>query len=293
MYKKKFEIKEHLGAIYSLAKDNRFIYSSSSDKFVTRWDPNSGEQDNFSIKCDSSIYKIHHSQNQHVLVIGTSAGDIHVVDTKLKEEVKFIRYHKVAIFDIQLDEIKNLMYVGDADGNLSVWDTISWKLLLNLPFDCGKIRSILILNDLNRVLIGSQDGKIRVIESDFFNLIHVFNSHKNGCFSLIHTELKKNVLFSSGKDGYIRAWDLKNFKQLIAIPAHNESIYKLKIYKNYLVSTSRDKTCKIWDIKTLDFVLKLDRKLGGHTHSVNDILIIEPCIITASDDKRIICWEPN
>lgn len=290
MFVKKYEIKEHQGSIFCLTKDERFLYSASADKYVTRWNPQTGEQDSFAIKCDSSVYKIIHFKKKNILIIGTSLGDIHIIDTLNRYEIKFIKYHKVAIFEIQLDELNEKMFVGDADGNLSVWSTIDWSLLLNLPFDCGKIRTIEILELQNQVLIGSQDGKIRVLDK-YFNLISTFEAHEGGCLAICYSDLKNKVVFTSGKDGYLRVWQLYDYKEIVAIPAHNESIYNLQVLDKYLFSISRDKTIKIWNINTLDFISKIDRKSGGHSHSINDILIFNSNLITAGDDKRIICWE--
>ena len=290
MFTKKYEIREHQGSIFCLTKDEKFLYSASADKYVTRWNPQTGKQDSFAIKCDSSIYKIIHFNKKNILIIGTSLGDIHIIDTLNRCEIKFIKYHKVAIFEIQLDELNEKMFIGDADGNLSVWSTVDWLLLLNLPFDCGKIRTIEILELQNQVLIGSQDGKIRVLDK-YFNLISTFDAHEGGCFAICFSDFKNKVVFTSGKDGYIRVWQLNNYKEIVAIPAHNESIYNLQELDNYLFSISRDKTIKIWNINTLDFISKIDRKSGGHSHSINDILIINSNLITAGDDKRIICWE--
>lgn len=293
MYKKKFEIKEHNGAVYSLINDENYIYSASADKFITRWNPINGQQDSFSVKCESAIYKINHLVNKSVLIIGTSLGDLHIINTKLKTELKFIKHHNAAIFDIQFDEVNNRMYIGDAHGNLSIWDTNDWSLLLTIPFECGKIRSILILNELNKVIFAAQDGKVRVLDSKFYNTIFEFFAHENGCFTLVYSELKRNILFTAGKDGFIKSWRMDDFSEILEIPAHNESIYKLKVYGSNLFSISRDKTCKIWDINSLNFVYKIEPKLGGHTHSINDFLFYESCLFTAGDDKRIICWETN
>jgi WD40 repeat protein len=292
IFNKKYEIREHQGAIFSLTKDNTFIYTASADKFVTRWDPFTGKQDSFVIRCESSIYKIVHFKYKKNLVIGTSKGDIHIINTENKSELKFIKFHNVAIFEIQIDEINNRMYIGDADGNLSIWNTQNWTLILNLPFDCGKIRSINFLGeDLNRLVIGSQDGNVRVLETNFYNLFLTFKSHNGGCFALIESKQKNNILLSSGKDGFIKAWRIDDFKEIIAIPAHNESIYKIVERNGLLFSISRDKSLKIWDSNSLDFIFKLERRNGGHTHSINDLLFFDDLLFTVGDDKRIICWE--
>ncbi len=290
MFKKNFEIREHSGAIFSLAFDNQYIYSASADKFVTRWFPDSGKQDSFALKCETSIYKIVHFKNKNILIVGTSNGDIHIIDSQSKIEIKFLKYHQAAIFEICLDEINDRMYVGDANGILTVWNTSNWTLLISLPFECGKIRTIYLIDEHNVLIFGAQDGKIRSIDTNYFNLISSINAHNGGCLSLCQSLTKNSIIFSSGKDGLIKAWTLPDFKEIIAFPAHNEAIYKLVEHNGFLISASRDKTCKIWDAKTLDFVFKIDRKIGGHSHSINEIVIIDDQIFTAGDDKRIISW---
>lgn len=291
MFKKSFEIREHAGAVFSLTKDNNFVYSASADKYVTRWKIESGEQDSFAIKCDASVYKILYLEPLKLLVIGTSKGDLHIIDTCSKQEYKFLKYHQVAIFEIQFDALKNRLYVGDADGNFTVWDTITWKLILSLPFDCGKIRSIIIVEEKELIFFGAQDGEIRVLNRQNFNLLSSFIAHKDGCLSIFYTSKKSSVFFTSGKDGFIKAWDLNTFQNVLSIPAHNEAIYKLDSIGDYLISISRDKTLKFWRINSLDFVCKLERKNGGHSHSINDLEVINQTLFTSSDDKRIIRWE--
>lgn len=291
MYKKKSEIREHTGAIYSLASDSKFVYSSAADKFVTRWDISTGEQDSFAIRCDSTVYKILFIPNRNLLVLGTSLGDIHIIDTISKSEIKFLKYHKSAIFEMNYDVFTDRLYVGDAEGILSVWEIDEWKLIITLPFDCGKIRSIFIVEKFNFLFIGSQDGYLRVLDLKSFNLINEFKAHDLGCMSIFYSEIKKNILFTVGKDGYLKSWNLIDFRNVLNIPAHNEAIYKLKIANSDLVTISRDKSLKIWDINTLDFKSKIDKKTKGHTHSINDLLTIDNYIVTCGDDKRIIFWE--
>jgi WD40 repeat protein len=293
MYSKKFEIREHAGAVFSFAKDRSFLYSASADKFVTRWNKDTGVQDTFVIKCENSIYKIFHFPDNDILIIGTSKGDIHVVDSQTKKEIKFIKYHQVAIFEIQFNPLTRYVYIGDADGNLSVWDSENWDLVITLPFECGKIRTIIFTQDYHFLIFGSQDGNVRVLDNKTFNLVTFFKAHEGGCLSLLHCNNKQNVLFSSGKDGFIKAWDIRDFKLILGIPAHNEAIYKITDLNDVIISVSRDKQVKFWKINTLDFLFKIERNQRSHSHSINDILVLDNQFFTAGDDKRIICWHPN
>ncbi|MBP6459135.1 MAG: hypothetical protein KA264_03465 [Crocinitomicaceae bacterium] len=287
------EITGHAAAVYSVDFFNHNIYTGSGDKFVTRWDIHSGNQDQFAIKAESSVYKIKVIPFKNQLIIGTSTGDFHVIDLMDKKEIHFFKQHKLAIFEIAFLESKKLVFISDAEGNVSVWSLENWKLIIYLPFDCGKIRSIIFSKDNEKAYLACQDGKIRIVSTSTFNLIDSFEAHSMGCNVLVFHPLKGHVLFSAGKDGFLRCWDLLNQKQVIAIPAHNFGIYGLHLLNNNsnLISISRDKSIKNWDINTLNPVCKIERKQGGHSHAVNGIVgVDDSTFVTVGDDKRILFW---
>ena len=67
-YHKQIEIREHSGAVYDVCFDGTYLYSASADKFVTRWNLETGQQDNFAIKFEQSPYAI--DINGNLLIIG-------------------------------------------------------------------------------------------------------------------------------------------------------------------------------------------------------------------------------
>ena len=58
MFIKILEISGHAGAVYTGAVDQNFLYSGSADRYVTRWNIETGEQDKFAIKMDQSVYAL-------------------------------------------------------------------------------------------------------------------------------------------------------------------------------------------------------------------------------------------
>lgn len=164
-----FEISGHSGAVYSLAYNQNFIYSASADKYVTRWNVTSGEQDKFAIKFDHSIYALCILDDDKTLITGLSNGDLHFFNLKERKEFKYFQLHKVAVFNIAQDpQTKNIL-VTDADGNLSVWDSITFKLLTIQPLNCGKIRRVVFNNADSTLLLCCQDGTIRLLDRITFN----------------------------------------------------------------------------------------------------------------------------
>lgn len=287
---KQLEIREHQGSVYSIAYDGNYLYSGSADCFITRWNLQTGTQDKFAIKFNSPVYKV--VVFEKLLFAGLSSGELHVFDIEKREELKHYTQHKKAIFSIAINDINRQIYVGDSEGNLSVWSIDSLKLLIYLPHDCGKIRALAISSNGGHVAIGGQDGKIVLYDTQSFNEISSWSAHKDGVTSLIFDHSNSDILYSGGKDAYMKKW--VSGKQSVAIPAHNYAVYKIAFLSDeILVSVSRDKSIKLWT-SNLEPLKKITIKEGGHNHSVNDLCIINSSqFASCSDDRRIIVWSAN
>lgn len=281
------EIREHSGAVYSIDFDGEYLYSASADKFVTRWDLETGSQDKFAIRFDDAVYAI--KVFQHFLVAGLSSGAVHVFDLEQSREIKHIAQHVKAIFSIAYADRNRLLIIGDADGNLSVWNTSKWKQMLYLPFDCGKIRDISFNENEDNVALACQDGTIRILDLETYNEIKTFDAHSGGantaCF------VGSDTLLSGGKDAYIRRWSMAKGEQK-SVPAHNFAVYGIRPFgSGYFLTVSRDKTIKLWN-NHLEVIQRLEARDGGHSHSVNDLCILKDHrFATCSDDRRIIVWQ--
>lgn len=287
---KKITFSGHSGAIYSLQYDGEFIYSASADKYVVRWNLKTGEQDKFAIKLPATPYAIQLIDNHSKLIAGLSNGDIHIFDLDERKEIKFYKLHKKGVFSMAENPSKNQFYIADGEGTLSVWNTQTLELLIQLPFDCGKIRRIIPSEDGSLVYLCCKDGIIRCVETTFFNTTEEFFAHKDGVGTLL--EWSSNTLITGGKDAHIKLWNPLSKTCFKSIPAHNYMIYDLiRLNENTIISASRDKTIKIWNAEDLSILQRLDLKKGGHRHSVNcAVKIDDNTFATASDDARIIVW---
>jgi len=291
MFKKEKEITGHAGAIYCCLAVGDFVYSGSADHYVTRWNIATGEQDKFAIKFEHSVYALEIIK-ENILVVGLSSGDLHFFDIEQRKEIKFFTQHKKAIFSIVHGSSKNQLFVTDAEGNLSVWNTLDYSLMIYLPLDCGKIRKIAISQYCEIAALACQDGFIRIIETEHFNEMHTINAHKDGATSVMF-HANQDILISGGKDALIKVWNWKNEEVIETIVAHNFAVYDLINLDegNVFASASRDKTIKIWNAIDFSFIERLELKKGGHKHSVNALTVVNQNeFISCSDDKRLIVW---
>lgn len=291
MFQRKLEISGHAGAIYCCLVSDGFVYSGGADHYLTRWDLSTGDQDKFAIKFEHSVYAIEMIENK-ILVVGLSSGDLHFFDIEERKEIKYFTQHKKAIFSIACNKLKNQLFVTDAEGNLSVWNTLDYSLMIYLPLDCGKVRRIAISHNGDKAALACQDGFIRIIETEYFNEIKTIEAHKDGATSVLfhHNE---NLLISGGKDALIKVWDWGKESLIETIIAHNYAVYDLiELYSgNIFVSASRDKKIKIWNAEDFSFTQRLEIKQGGHKHSVNDLSVVnQKEFVSCSDDKKIIVW---
>lgn len=282
----------HSGQIFSISVDGSFIYSASADKFITRWNLQTGFQDKFAIRLDKSPYSLGLISDNNKLVVGLENGDIHIFDLVLRNELKYYQQHKSAVFFIRENKSKIQFYSCDSDGNLAVWNTDSLKLELILPFNCGKIRRLVLNSDETKLFLACQDGSVRILDTEYYNVIDEFYTHEGGATAIALDPMDETILYTAGKDAHLKVWDLKTRKCIKNIPAHNYVIYDIMFLNlKQLVTISRDKSIKIWHKEYLNVIQKIDAKSNGHKHSVNSIVKLDDTkFATASDDKSIKCF---
>ena len=289
---KQKEFLGHSAAIYCCTAHENYIYSGSADKYVARWLLNEGTQDKFAIRFEQAVYALE-LVGDDCLAVGVADGKLYFFDLDSRTELKCYTQHTVGIFAIKSNRSKKQIYVTDADGNLSVWD-YQFNLLIYLPLDCGKIRSIDVDESGEHIALACQDGTLRVFDTVYFNELITINAHDNGATAVLFHPLKKNQLISGGKDALLKLWDLERSELLVNVVAHTFAIYNILSIQEgrTIITSSRDKNIKVWNSESLQFIKRLDFKEGGHRHSVNALdKIDENTFVSCSDDKRLIVWD--
>lgn len=284
--------------IYTLVRgrEKNRILSGAGDKFIAEWNSESLLPESFSVKMEQSVYALKYIAQKELLLIGTSLGNLHVIDLAKKEEIKNLELHQKGIFDLQYHEKHQLAISMGGDGLMAVWDVNTWELKLQFPLCHEKLRKARFNEDQSLLAVACGDGRVRIFETAFFNEIHSIEAHKEGANS-VAWHPKKPLLLSGGKDAYLRFWNIdKAFEKVREIPAHNFAIYNIVFSPDgkYCATGSRDKTIKIWDAASFDQPLRIDRKgLQGHSHSVNTLYWSKDDgrLYSGGDDRAIMVWE--
>lgn len=278
----------HSAPVYACAWDGTFLYSAAGDRFVVRWNPESGEQDGFTVRPDTAAYALAVVPGHPVLLIGCTNGTLIAIDTASRSVLWERNHFGKALFSVAVDTVHGYILTGDAEGRLSVLRR-DGSLAASFPLDCGKIRAIHCSSD--HAFLACQDGSWRMLELPSFNELYREQAHEGGVLALLHFP-EDNTLLTGGKDGHLNLYDLLTGRRVFRLPAHYQAVYGLGSAGGQIISTSMDKTIKIWNYPEWKVVQRVEAKNGGHNRSVNGCLVLTDTVFaTYGDDRVIRLWE--
>ena len=103
-----------MGSVYALdnGPSENTIFSGSSDKFIALWNLKTLQAEKFAARFPAIIYTICHIPEKKKLLVGTSAGSIHIVDLNTMQEIKILQHHTAPIFDYSLFASNKLLLHG-------------------------------------------------------------------------------------------------------------------------------------------------------------------------------------
>lgn len=289
MFRAKTVLNGHAGPIYSASWDGKFLYSSSGDKYVTRWDLTSGLQDSsFTVKLEHAAYTVEAAD--HFCFIGCTDGTLLCIDTETKKIAWEHNFFANAWFSLFIDSSRNWLIAGDSEGNLLVLELHSGKRILHLPLAAGKIRALTMADNL--YFVSTQLIGVLVFSCENWNEMASWEPNELGSNALFVDSLKKQII-TAGRDAHIVVSN-SNYQVIKRIPAHYQTIYGLIGIGNQFVTSSLDKTIKVWNSDFSIVEQRIEFKQGGHNRSVNGVVLIDKhSFVSYGDDKKIIIWRKD
>jgi len=286
MWHKRVAISGHSAPVYACIAQDDWVYSSAGDRFVTRWNIHTGEQDAFTVRLDTAAYSLGWA-SPGFLVIGCTNGTITAIDPQSKTMLWEHNFLGKAVFSCVDCPEEHFLVFGDLDGHLLLVD-YSGALLTTFHLNCGKIRQLKCYG--NQLFAACQDGNWRLFDLPTFNELQTVQAHNGGVTALQYFP-DDHTLLTGGKDARLRLWDTLTGQELIQFPAHYQTIYGVEslIYQR-VVTVSMDKTIKIWRMSDWKVEQRIEFRDGGHNRSVNGSFPLNGAFGTFGDDKQILLW---
>jgi WD repeat-containing protein 61 len=291
-----FTFQGHKAAIYSLCQglERGTFLSAGGDGIVVQWHLDAPNDGLGVVNVGEPVFSLQTIQRRSLLLIGTGAGRLVVVDLHTRREIQTLSVHTKGIFRITLLDDYLLACAG-GDGTLSIWriaDDVSSPLALvrRIPLCEEKLRDIVLSSDRQRMIVACGDGSLRELDFPQLNERQRFDGHAKGAnCAVFHPS--KPVVVSGGKDGQVKVWHADG-RLALEWPAHKGSVYITSFDPSgrFLVTAGRDALLKVWEANTLDARMRSAREKNAHTHSINTLLWVGDLLLTASDDRRVQGW---
>lgn len=287
----------HKGSVFAMAMDEAqyYAYTSGDDGVVAAWDLQEPTDDGKAIiKLQESVYALCYINEGKLLLVGTSIGNVYIVDLQKKKILFTYRLNQRAIYHIAYQASSQSICILHAQGLLTVMNLSDFGQQYVLKLANNHLRAVLLDTHPEHIWIGSSDQQIIKLDIKSGKVVEKWPAHTNSVFALaLHKEGK--YLISGGRDAYLRVWDIQNkYQEIRSIPAHNFTINDISFSPSgdHFVTASRDKTLKIWDAYTFELLKVIDyRRNESHTHSVNRIRWLnDGSIISSGDDRKTIRW---
>jgi WD40 repeat protein len=190
-------------------------------------------------------------------------------------------------------------------GKVGLWVQAQWRSP-NLPFDAPPINSDSLLArsiefpqkpsiaaftpDSRYVVVGVEDGSIRMIDATTGREAHRFDRHTPGWLA-VAVSGNGSLVASGGADSAVRVWDVKTDREKVALRGHTQAILRIAFSptNHHVASTAWDKTVRLWDA-TAGREL---RKFEGHTDLVVGVKFTPDGrqLVTASWDRTVRVWD--
>ncbi|CAI8240216.1 MAG: Uncharacterised protein [Cryomorphaceae bacterium] len=288
----------HKDPIYALDKGiaEHLVFSGSGDKVIAQWNLKTFQSEKIA-SFPAVIYSICHIPEKQLLLVGTSDGNVHVLNLENKEKIKILKNHSAQVFNIRYSLETNCIYTAGGDGNFAICSLDTFDLI-NIRKLCNeKVRNFDFNYKTSEIAVASGDCNIRIFDKKKLQEKNNFVGHQLSS-NFVRFSPDGKFLLTGGRDGYLNIWQVSDYKMIKSIPAHEWAIYDI-VYSpdsNLLATASRDKTLKIWDSKTFELLKVINKdNYDGHLNSVNKLTwsTYNNYLISAGDDRAIIIWEIN
>lgn len=200
-------IQHHQKGVYCLLWIQDELFSAGGDGILTRWNPSrKSAQESYQLS-NKALRSIAYSAEQDLLAVGSSDGNIYLVQRSDLKLIKTIAAHANSVFTVSWLNQEQLLASGGRDAMLNIQDKDE-QPLFKQPAHWYTINHIIQPANTNWMATASRDKTIKIWSSSNFELLKVLDTIRDG--------------------------------------GHSNSVNQLLWMNDHLVSCSDDRTIILW-----------------------------------------------
>jgi WD40 repeat protein len=146
-------------------------------------------------------------QNSNKIAIGTTGGEIKILDLENSQIVKSIKSDLKEIRAIASSKDDRMITIGGFDGSVQSFDTNSGEIIWSVPDSYKQVRSLTYSPDGQLIAAAFSDGMIKIIDASNGKLLTTLYGHTNWVNAVAFSS-DGRLLASASDDGTIIIWGI-------------------------------------------------------------------------------------
>ena len=140
--------------------------------------------------------------------------------------------------------------------------------------------------DNKLIVTGSADRNLKVWGMDFGDCHKSMFAHEDSITSVQFVG-KTHYVFSVGKDGKLKEWDVDNFLRIATLEGHLNEIWSLAVSSDgkHVITCSHDKSMRLWE-KTNEPLVLEDERETEKEKQYEDEVVKEEMIVAGEVNKE-------
>eukprot|EP01017_Pseudomicrothorax_dubius_P047774 TRINITY_DN8611_c0_g2_i2.p1 TRINITY_DN8611_c0_g2~~TRINITY_DN8611_c0_g2_i2.p1 ORF type:complete len:269 (-),score=17.55 TRINITY_DN8611_c0_g2_i2:133-891(-) len=239
--------------IYTIAwsPSGAMIATGSNDKLIKIMRPFSSVESDVELKGHSNTVRTLCFAKDETFLFSAGAADNHVKvwDLASLKPVHIFEGHKDAIYSIQIDGEKGLLFSGGFDRTVKLWDLRRRNYIAEIPTDVGINHLALTPAGIGKTLIAAAhvDGSISLLDFRELSRLETLRYHQDDCRS-VDFDSKGERLLSSSFDRTIGVYSLATRSVVAMLTNHGDKVVSARWHPSdeWLISTSADCSARLF-----------------------------------------------
>jgi tetratricopeptide (TPR) repeat protein len=173
---------------------------------------------------------------------------------------------------------------SSSEGSVKLWNAATGDVVRTLQGHVGKVGGVVFTNDAKQLVTGDSTT-IRLFDVATGAQVRTIEHPHAASVMDLALSLDGKTLFTAGRDGVAKSWDLESGRELHAY-AHGAPLYRIGLSPNgvHLVTGAADGTVQVWDART---ATRISAWNAHAKKNVNDIAFAPDgtLLATAGDDN--------